>query len=133
MYESFVLALTDGLFWAWFVYPLLCWCRCPEIRTSSVDRAQLSRHYLKTETKSSLRNVAFLYKNRTMDNVQKHNICITVPSSQTFRSTILATKRFQCRNKSELSVMFSNFLSSQSVSEAQKAHAGAESGLMLYR
>jgi hypothetical protein len=27
-----------------------------------------------------------LDKNRTMDNVQKRNICINVPSSQTFRS-----------------------------------------------
>jgi hypothetical protein len=28
----------------------------------------------------------YLNKNRTMDNVQKHNICINVPSSQTFIS-----------------------------------------------
>jgi hypothetical protein len=49
---------------------------------------------LKTETESSLRNVVswkinrtvFLYKDRTMDNVQKHNSCTNVPSSQTFRS-----------------------------------------------
>jgi hypothetical protein len=30
-----------------------------EIGTSSIDLAQLSRFYLKTETKSSLRNVMF--------------------------------------------------------------------------
>jgi hypothetical protein len=34
-----------------------CWYRCPEIRTSSLDWAQLSRFYRKTETESSLRNV----------------------------------------------------------------------------
>jgi hypothetical protein len=34
------------------------------------------------------RNV-FLDKDRTMDNVQKHNICTNVPSSQTFRSYLL--------------------------------------------
>jgi hypothetical protein len=45
--------------------------------------AQLSRFYLKTETDSSLRNfvfskinrTVFLDKARTMDNVQKQNIC----------------------------------------------------------
>jgi hypothetical protein len=58
-----------------------------DIRTSSVDWAQLSRFYLKTDTESSLRNVVFcninrtvfLDKDRTMDNVQKHNICTNVP------------------------------------------------------
>jgi hypothetical protein len=48
----------------------------PEIGTSSIERAQLSRFHLKTETESSLRNVVFLNKNRTMDNVQKHNVCL---------------------------------------------------------
>jgi hypothetical protein len=70
------------------------WNRCPEIRTSSIDWAHLSRLYLKTETESTLRNVVFwkinrtvfLDKERTMDNVQKHNICTNVPSSQTFTS-----------------------------------------------
>jgi hypothetical protein len=47
----------------------------PEIRASSDDWAQLSRFYLKTETESRLRNVVFLNESRTMDNVQKHNIC----------------------------------------------------------
>jgi hypothetical protein len=55
----------------------------PEIGTSSIDWTQLSRFYLKTETESSLRNVVFLKRNRTtffdkdktMDNVQKCNIC----------------------------------------------------------
>jgi hypothetical protein len=44
-------------------------CLCPEIGTSSVDWAQL-----KTDTESSLRNIV-LNKNRTVDNVQKHNNC----------------------------------------------------------
>jgi hypothetical protein len=60
-----------------------CWYRCPEIGTKSIDWAQLSSFYLKTETESSLRNVVFcntnrtvfLDKDRTMDNFQKHNIC----------------------------------------------------------
>jgi hypothetical protein len=62
------------------------WClhRCPEIGTSSTDWAQLSRFYLKTETESSLRNAVLcninravlLDKDRTMDNVQKDNICM---------------------------------------------------------
>jgi hypothetical protein len=30
-----------------------------------------------------------LGKNRTMDSVQKHNICTNVPSSQTFRSYLV--------------------------------------------
>jgi hypothetical protein len=34
--------------------PSWCWYRCPEIGTSYVDWAQLSRFYLKTETESSL-------------------------------------------------------------------------------
>jgi hypothetical protein len=52
------------------------------IGTSSIDWAQLSRFYLKTETETSMRNVVLKYKqdgvldeNRTMDNVQKY-ICI---------------------------------------------------------
>jgi hypothetical protein len=32
---------------------------CPEIGTSFIDWAQLSRFYLKTERESSLRNVVF--------------------------------------------------------------------------
>jgi hypothetical protein len=51
-----------------------------------------------TEKESSLRNVAFSDKNSTMDNVQKHNICTDVPSSQTFKSCLfldtLEFKRF---------------------------------------
>jgi hypothetical protein len=63
-----------------------------EIGTSSIDRSHLRSFHLKTETEPSLRNVVFLNKNggvldenwRT-ENVQKHNICTNVPSSQTFR------------------------------------------------
>jgi hypothetical protein len=57
--------------------------KSPETGTSSVDLAQQSRFYLKTATESSLRNAVFpkinrtvfLDKDRTMDDVQKHNIC----------------------------------------------------------
>jgi hypothetical protein len=47
-----------------FVYPILCWCMCPEIQTKSIDLAQLSRFYLKTETESSLRNVVSIETER---------------------------------------------------------------------
>jgi hypothetical protein len=58
---------------------------------------QRSKFYVKTETVSSLRNVmfckinrtVFLDKDRTMDNVQKHNIYTNVPPSQTFISYLL--------------------------------------------
>jgi hypothetical protein len=55
----------------WFVYPILCCYGCPEIGTNSVDCAQLSSSYLKTEAESSLRNIVFLNRNRTMDNIRK--------------------------------------------------------------
>jgi hypothetical protein len=62
--------------------------QCPEIWTSSIEWAPLSRFHLKTETESGLRNVVLnkkhyhvLNKNRMMDNVQKQNICIKYPSS----------------------------------------------------
>jgi hypothetical protein len=62
--------------------PSWCWYGYPEIRISSIDWPQLSKFYLKTEKESNLRNVmfknikgtVFLDKDRTMDNVQKHNI-----------------------------------------------------------
>jgi hypothetical protein len=63
----------------------------------------MSRFHLKMETESNLRNVmfwkinrtVFLDKGRKMDNVQKHNICTNVPSSQKFRS-YLPTYLKQC-------------------------------------
>jgi hypothetical protein len=73
MLLKFVLILEVGLFCAWFIYHILCWCWCPDIVSSSIDWAQLSRFHLKTESESSLRNVMFFkYKYRTMDNVHKH-------------------------------------------------------------
>jgi hypothetical protein len=56
-----------------------------EIGTSSIDWAQQSRYYLRTETDSSLRNVVFLIEIGTMDNVQKEVYFNNTPSSQTFR------------------------------------------------
>jgi hypothetical protein len=38
-----VLALADGLCYAWLVYPILHWCRCLEIGTRSTDWVQLSK------------------------------------------------------------------------------------------
>jgi hypothetical protein len=46
MFLMFVLTLADGLCCAWFIYPILCWCWCPEIGTNSIDWAQLSRFHL---------------------------------------------------------------------------------------
>jgi hypothetical protein len=39
----FVLTPADGLCCVWFIYPVLLWCWCPEIGTSSIDWAQISR------------------------------------------------------------------------------------------
>jgi hypothetical protein len=64
-----------------------------EIGASSVDWAQLSRFYLKTETESSLWIVVFwkingvLDKDRTLDNVQKHNIYIQFSLSILYQIT----------------------------------------------
>jgi hypothetical protein len=66
VFYIFVLALADGLSCTWLVCPIWCWYRCPEIGTSSIDWAQLSRFYLKTETESSLGNVVFLNKKRAV-------------------------------------------------------------------
>jgi hypothetical protein len=43
---------------------------CPEIGTSSIYSAQLSKLHLKMETESSLRNVVLQIKDRTMDTAQ---------------------------------------------------------------
>jgi hypothetical protein len=56
VFLMFVLTLADVLCSAWFVYPILCWCWCPEIGTSSIDSDHLSRFHPKTKTESSLRN-----------------------------------------------------------------------------
>jgi hypothetical protein len=65
IFSCFVLTLADGSCCAWIVYPIRCWYRCPEMRISSVYWTQLSRFYLKKETESSLRKVAFWNINRT--------------------------------------------------------------------
>jgi hypothetical protein len=38
----FVLNPIDGLCCAWFMYPILCWCKCLEVGTSSVNLAELN-------------------------------------------------------------------------------------------
>jgi hypothetical protein len=76
IFECFVLALADGMCCAWLVYPIRCWYRGPEIRTNSKDWVQLNKFHLKTEIESSLRKVVFLNKSKTMDSVQKRNVCI---------------------------------------------------------
>jgi hypothetical protein len=61
MFLIFVLTLADGLRYAWFIYPILCWLWCLEIGTSSINWAQLSRFHLKTETEPSLQNVVLCF------------------------------------------------------------------------
>jgi hypothetical protein len=39
----FFLTAAGDLHCVWFIYPVLCWCWCPEIRTRSIDWTQLSR------------------------------------------------------------------------------------------
>jgi hypothetical protein len=82
---KYLLNLADGLSCALFIYHITCWCWYPEVGTSSMDLALLSRFHLKTETESNLRNVEFQIKDRTMDNVQNCGSYINIPSSQTFR------------------------------------------------
>jgi hypothetical protein len=59
MFLMLVLTLADGLCCAWFVWPVVCWCRCLEIGTGSISWGKLSKFHLKTETESSSRNVMF--------------------------------------------------------------------------
>jgi hypothetical protein len=59
MFLMFVLTLADGLCCACSIYLILCWCWCPEIGSNFIDWVQLCTFHLKTETKSSLRNVMF--------------------------------------------------------------------------
>jgi hypothetical protein len=46
MFLMFALTLADGLWCARFIYPILCWCWHPDIKTSSVYRAQMSRLFI---------------------------------------------------------------------------------------
>jgi hypothetical protein len=82
-FVRFVLTSADGLCCVWFIYPILCWCWCPEIGTSSTDCAQLSRLLSEDEDTSPVSETLFLNQNRTMDKVQKVNNCINIPPSQT--------------------------------------------------
>jgi hypothetical protein len=83
-FDSFKLVILIQIlcFWTLSIVLLLSKNR----PTSSIDWAQLSRFYLKTETESSLRNVVFskiIDQAKPMDNDQKHNIRTNI---QTFRS-----------------------------------------------
>jgi hypothetical protein len=89
--------MKDKVAWAWYnqeIYTNIMFLDIPIVLSLSKNTVLLSMFYLKMETESSLWNVVFcninrmmfLDKDRTMDNVQKHNICTDVPSSQSFRS-----------------------------------------------
>jgi hypothetical protein len=58
MVLMFVFALASGLYCAWFIYPILCWCWCSEKGANSIDWVQLSR-LLTEDIESSIRNVVF--------------------------------------------------------------------------
>jgi hypothetical protein len=58
----------------------LCWC--PEIKTSSIDWAELSRLLPEDGDRIQSLKLFVLNKNRTKDNVQKLNNCINISSSQ---------------------------------------------------
>jgi hypothetical protein len=58
-----------------------CCCRS-ETKTSSFYWVHLSRLPMKTETESSLRNVALQLKDRTIAKVQNCDSCINILSSQ---------------------------------------------------
>jgi hypothetical protein len=42
IYQCSVLHLADGLYCACLVNPIWCWCRCPKIKSNSVDWARLN-------------------------------------------------------------------------------------------
>jgi hypothetical protein len=60
----------------------------PEIGTSSIDWAQKSRFFLRTETDSSLRNVVFSIEIGTMDNVQKIVYSSETPATPKYQDVI---------------------------------------------
>jgi hypothetical protein len=66
----------------WWETPLEC-RHMNEMRDNI--KIHLTKTGLKDKTNITFHCPVFIY-NRTINNVQKHNICINVPSSQTFRS-----------------------------------------------
>jgi hypothetical protein len=57
---AFFVLVPYGEFISLVMTSIWFWYRCLEKGTSSIDWAQLSKFYVKTETESSLRNVVFL-------------------------------------------------------------------------
>jgi hypothetical protein len=75
MFLMSVLTLAEGLCCACFIYPILCWCRCPEIGTSFINLGQLSRLSPEDGDRIQSPKRCVLKKNKMMDYVQKHNNC----------------------------------------------------------
>jgi hypothetical protein len=75
----FVLTLADGLCCAWFVYLILCWCIYPEKKELALLIGPTE--YVPPEDGDRIQSLkcCVLDKNRTMDNVQKHNSCTVGP------------------------------------------------------
>jgi hypothetical protein len=84
MFLMFVLTLADGLCCACFIYPILCRCWCPEIVTSPIAWVQLSRFHLSWRLNSVSETSYVSNKKKTVDNVHKHNNCISIQKSRTF-------------------------------------------------
>jgi hypothetical protein len=71
----------------WFVLCMVYMSYLALVHVSSfIDWAQLSRFSSEEGDRIQSPKRCVLNKNMTMYNVQKHNICINVPSSQTFIS-----------------------------------------------
>jgi hypothetical protein len=78
---NYTVSTRSKSLWRWYIGTnIMCLDIINHPVPSSIDKAQMNRFYLKTETESSLRNVVFwkvnrtvfLYKDKTTDNIQKH-------------------------------------------------------------
>jgi hypothetical protein len=65
---------------------LFLMCRWETMSSSFAEFDGQDRIIMKTEIESSLRNVVFWIKNKTLDNVQNCDSYINIPSSQTYKS-----------------------------------------------
>jgi hypothetical protein len=87
--NSIVLAPGNSVHeWFLIVFPRTSkpMLECLETASSQMNQTSIGPKwvgfYKRKETESSLRNLAFWIKKRTMDYVQKHNNCINIPSLQ---------------------------------------------------
>jgi hypothetical protein len=88
LYPSFCMLFKTWRFRDWILLYSFCelclCCSSPETETSSVFWAVQSKSHLRTETESSLRNVVFWIKDRTINNV--HNWTVSQAYMPIFRT-----------------------------------------------